>query len=484
MNDNSYYLNQYTSAMQYPMGYDTSYAHYPGMMSMPTVGQVMPTQQPVKGQKFPVQAVPACEAMTMQELYKYKTTLCTNYTEGKTCQRFNACTFAHGEAEKRRNPVSPYSVDYLGFNQPIEGAKDPKYCLNQIEYYYHPDNYKTKYCTSFGKPTPCQRGGHCAFVHQEKEMHHPLEKGTLPNLARYQDWIGFFEKLKDPSVNVNEVCLDTHASALHYAAKYAQANICQDLINRGAIVEARDFRGHTPLHACAAFSSPESVATAHVLIQNGAKPDTLDDRGNTAYAVCQRMNVALIELLTNGKGLPPLSDEKLAAQAKRKAAKVNSNFDGDHNPKRVRGDYQQQHVQEELAYYPAVQSHNNNYIGNNYPNNQVDYSAAQKPYSAQSPWQPTVQSTVSEYQSPTGPVNVKCKYDGKVKMISTDKSIGVKAIIKQVLTKFEMTDSSAETKFTLQYQDADGDLIDMEDAEDLQIFLSGTATKLLILTPK
>jgi len=472
------------------MGYD-AYAHYPGMMSMANVGQGMPSQQPVKGQKFPVQVLPACEAMTMQELYKYKTTLCTNYTEGKTCPRFNACTFAHGEAEKRRNPVSPYSVDYLGFNQPIEGAKDPKYCLNQIEYYYHPDNYKTKYCTSYGKPTPCQRGGHCAFVHQEKEMHHPLEKGTLPNLARYQDWIGFFEKLKDPSVNVNDVCVDTHASALHYAAKYAQANICQDLINRGAIVEARDFRGHTPLHACAAFSSPESVATAHVLIQNGAKPDTLDDRGNTAYAVCQRMNGALIDLLTNGKGLPPLSDEKLAAQAKRKASKVQPNFEGDYNPKRVRGDYQQQlQMQEESAYHPSMQSLNNNYLNNNYLNNPVDYGASHSSYPVQSPWQPSAQPTIqptvsssSEQSSPTI-VNVKCKYDGKVKMIAADKSIGVKAILKQVLTKFEFTDSSAETRFTLQYQDADGDLIDMEDAEDLRIFLSGTASKLLILTPK
>lgn len=120
--------------------------------------------------------------------------------------------------------------------------------------------------------------------------------GNLPNLARYQDWIGFFEKLKDPSINVNEVCLDTRATALHYAAKYGQAQICQDLINRGAIVEARDFRGHTPLHACAAFSSPESVATAHVLIQNGANPETLDDRGNTSYAVCQRINVGLIDV--------------------------------------------------------------------------------------------------------------------------------------------------------------------------------------------
>jgi hypothetical protein len=481
MNDNSYYLNQYTSAMQYPaMGYDASaYAHYPNMMSMATtVGQV-PNQQATKGLKFPGQVIPVSEAMTMPELYKYKTTLCTNYTEGKTCQRFNACTFAHGEAEKRRNPVSPYSVDYLGFNQPIEGAKDPKYCLNQIEYYYHPDNYKTKYCTSFGKATPCQRGGHCAFVHQEKEMHHPLEKGTLPNLARYQDWIGFFEKLKDPSLNVNDVCLDTHASALHYAAKYAQANICQDLINRGAIVEARDFRGHTPLHACAAFSSPESVATAHVLIQNGAKPDTLDDRGNTAYAVCQRVNVALIELLTNGKGLPPLSEEKLAAQAKRKAAKVQPNFEGDHNPKRVRGEYQQQ-MQEESAYHPAVQSLNNNYLGNNYLANQVDYSAAQKSY-VQNPWQPTVTAPTSAPEQSSASVNVKCKYDGKVKMISADKSIGVKAILKQVLAKFELTD---ESRFALQYQDADGDLIDMEDAEDLNIFLSGTAQKLLMLTPK
>jgi hypothetical protein len=480
MNDNSsYFLNQYANAMgvQYPMGYDASaYAHYPNMMNMNTAGQV---PQAMKKNVNGV-VIPACEAMTMQELYKYKTTLCTTYSEGKTCQRFNACTFAHGEAEKRRNPVSPYSVDYLGFNQPIEGTKDPKYCLNQIEYYYHPDNYKTKYCTSFGKGTPCQRGGHCAFVHQEKEMHHPLEKGTLPNLARYQDWIGFFEKLKDPQLNVNDICLDTHATALHYAAKYAQANICQDLINRGANVEAHDFRGHTPLHACAAFSTGESVATAHVLIQNGAKPDTLDDRGNTSYAVCQRSNVALIDLLTNGKGLPPPSDEKLAAQAaKRKVSKVQTNYDNEFNPKRVRSDFQQP---EESSYHPSVQSSLNNNIYNNY--NQ-DYTT-QNPYNvlSQNPWQQQPMATPTLTPTPDSAVNVKCKHEGKVKMISADKSIGVKAILKQILTKFEFTDATAESRFTLQYQDGDGDLIDMEDAEDLHIFLAGSSQKLLILTPK
>lgn len=46
-------------------------------------------------------------------------------------------------------------------------------------------------------------------------------------------------------------------------------------------------------------------------------------------------------MLTNGKGLPPLSEEKLAAQAKRKAAKVHSNVDGEFNPKRMRGEFQQ-----------------------------------------------------------------------------------------------------------------------------------------------
>lgn len=69
-------------------------------------------------------------------------------------------------------------------------------------------------------------------------------------------------------------------------------------------------------------------------------------------------------------------------------------------------------------------------------------------------------------------------------MISADKAIGVKAILKQVLTKFEFNDPAAESRFTLQYQDSEGDMIDMEDAEDLSIFLAGTAQKLLILTPK
>lgn len=94
-------------------------AYYANMMNMQPLTGVQ-NQNPKKVANV---AMPACEAMTTQELYKYKTTVCTTYAEGKTCQRFNACNFAHGEAEKRRNPVSPYSVDYLGFNQPIEGTK-------------------------------------------------------------------------------------------------------------------------------------------------------------------------------------------------------------------------------------------------------------------------------------------------------------------------------------------------------------------------
>lgn len=67
--------------------------------------------------------MPVCEAMQLKELYKYKTTVCSVYAEGKTCMRYNACPFAHGEAEKRRNPISPYSIDYIGSQQPIEGKR-------------------------------------------------------------------------------------------------------------------------------------------------------------------------------------------------------------------------------------------------------------------------------------------------------------------------------------------------------------------------
>lgn len=86
-------------------------------------------------------------------------------------------------------------------------------------------------------------------------------------------------------------------------------------------------------------------------------------------------------MLTNGKGLPPLSEEKLAAQqAKRKAGPKHTNFDGEYNPKRVRGDYQ---AQDQSIVQNAFQNYNTNvqmpYAAQNWPQQQQLQQQHQQP---------------------------------------------------------------------------------------------------------
>ena len=45
---------------------------------------------------------------------KYKTTICRHWEETQTCSLGDACSFAHGEHEKRgMNDVSGYIFDYI-----------------------------------------------------------------------------------------------------------------------------------------------------------------------------------------------------------------------------------------------------------------------------------------------------------------------------------------------------------------------------------
>jgi hypothetical protein len=99
------------------------------------------------------------------------------------------------------------------------------------------------------------------------------------------------------------------ATALHVAAAAYQADIAQELIDRGATVRARNRRGAEPLHA-AAVGSPSSpvfdpdaqAATIACLIAAGADPDAPDISGVTPLhrAVRTRCAAAVKALLDGG----------------------------------------------------------------------------------------------------------------------------------------------------------------------------------------
>lgn len=66
------------------------------------------------------------------------------------------------------------------------------------------------------------------------------------------------------------------ASPLHFAAGFADADITDFLIRKGAYIDARDNDGQTPLHYAA---EKGRVETIKILLANKANPDMRDDDG-------------------------------------------------------------------------------------------------------------------------------------------------------------------------------------------------------------
>ena len=71
------------------------------------------------------------------------------------------CPFANGNSKKE----CPYGDDCIR-------------CHNRVEDFYHPEKYKTKFCSTYpDKVDQCEYGSLCAFAHHEAELSvHVLEK--------------------------------------------------------------------------------------------------------------------------------------------------------------------------------------------------------------------------------------------------------------------------------------------------------------------
>ena len=65
---------------------------------------------------------------------------------------------------------------------------------------------------------------------------------------------------------------------LHFAAQCNNTSMVHDLINHGAIIDAKDNDQHTPLHFTAIF---DVVEAAKVILQNGANPNLTNSKGET-----------------------------------------------------------------------------------------------------------------------------------------------------------------------------------------------------------
>jgi len=149
--------------------------------------------------------------------------------------------------------------------------------------------------------------------------------------------------------------------------------------------------------------------------------------------------------------LPPPSEEQLAAIAKRKAS-ISSRINDTQN-KRVKLDH------------------------SNYPNDGVK---PKKDFGDED----NNPSSILDSDA----ICVKCKFEGKVKMFKATTNMATKSLIKQILLKFELTDensfSTDEKNYRLHYYDDSNDEIELENSDDLLLFLISptVSNKLLFLT--
>lgn len=83
------------------------------------------------------------------------------------------CGFYHSYKDKRR--VSGYSADLCPMaDNCARGDSCPK-AHNRVEQLYHPDKYKTKFCTQYpDKLDGCDYAQYCSFAHSDQEIKLPL----------------------------------------------------------------------------------------------------------------------------------------------------------------------------------------------------------------------------------------------------------------------------------------------------------------------
>lgn len=136
-----------------------------------------------------------------------------------------------------------------------------------------------------------------------------FEAATLGDVDRLHDLLH-----DDPAI------LDARspddATALHFAAFFAQPETARLLVDHGADVHAVSptFGNVTPLHSAAAGGSTEIV---HLLLEAGADPNARQNGGFTAlHAAAQNGDLAMArDLLDHGADVDAATEQKLSALA-------------------------------------------------------------------------------------------------------------------------------------------------------------------------
>jgi ankyrin repeat protein len=95
---------------------------------------------------------------------------------------------------------------------------------------------------------------------------------------------------------------DGQSSALHRAAKYSSAKICQILIDNGCDVDGKNKILNTPPMFCCERTDEEALKVAKLLVERGADLKEKDKVGNTAlHLACLHGRDDMVQLLIDAK---------------------------------------------------------------------------------------------------------------------------------------------------------------------------------------
>jgi len=115
------------------------------------------------------------------KLRKYKTVMCQRLMQSAGCRYGPLCDFAHDENELRRNLQQVWYYGVRCNRGDADGpCSDPscQYAHNDMEFLYHPNNYKTSMCSQMNRASGCTGNQYCPYAHDQSELRVPSTNGT------------------------------------------------------------------------------------------------------------------------------------------------------------------------------------------------------------------------------------------------------------------------------------------------------------------
>lgn len=104
------------------------------------------------------------------DLSNFKVYPCNIYTKHNEKQ----CVFFHSSKDfKRMISKVNYSFDLCKFAEAGRNCPNAEFCSkshNRVEQFYHPDKFKTKFCSHFNNLNNCPYGTFCSFAHSESDI--------------------------------------------------------------------------------------------------------------------------------------------------------------------------------------------------------------------------------------------------------------------------------------------------------------------------